>query len=253
MSGDSAFNGSGAAPAPAGADPLAAMLNADRQNDPTPAANIGDLIADQTRPTPAEVFNPDIHESANGAPIKNKDGSYRIKRGRGSPRHRQQNDQADAGAGAIDQAADPGEPTRPPAPYGAAEARRDAVLAVGMLTGSLQGWLGPKWKPEDDEREQMIGELASYCELNGGLGIPPWLGVVIAFGGYAGRRVELPGGLSAKLLGDGSDVAEIPVERINPPADPIQQQPASQARSKPTSNGNGTATTNSRPPVRLSK
>lgn len=235
---------------PAG-DPLAELLAAERPRDPAPAPNLQELIDKEGKGGASAVFNPDIHEvDGNGAPIKNLNGSFRLKRGRGSPKHR-----ASLAGGPVDAASmqlnvDEIEPPAPTMPYGQAEAERDAVLAVGTLTGSLQGFFGPKWKPEAEEFQMMRDELAAYCLQHGGLGIPPWLGVAMAFGMYAGRRIELPGGLSAKLLGKAPEDQPAEVEREHPPTAPIEQKPANDARPRPVTAGASPTAASSRPPVR---
>jgi hypothetical protein len=257
------------AAAAAAADPLAELLQAQRSDDPQPAANLAELIAQQSKGGAADVFNPDIHETdGNGAPIKNLDGTHRMKRGRGSPRHREKLRQQQGGAGSAElppdlaaaagsgvagDVGDQAEAPPPAAPYGPAEAQRDAMLAVGTITGGLQGFLGPKWKPEAEEFGAMRDELAAYCLAHGGLGIPPWLGVAMAFGMYAGRRVELPGGLAGKIRGQlGAEADQAAAEEIPREYPPIENPPTVSpvaARPRPVTPGTAPGAS-ARPPMR---
>lgn len=171
-------------------DPLDDLVAAQASAKPTAAPNIESIIRDEFNPLPAEQFNPAIHETdpITGGPAYNRDQSLKRKRGR------KPGQQYSGGNGSP--LTDNGDGTamdEPPAsaPMTAAQATAEARLASAMAFSTLQSLLGDEWSPDDDERDSVNGALAEYLRTSGGLGLPPWAGVALAFGSYAVRRTKV--------------------------------------------------------------
>jgi len=219
-----------------GIDPLADLVAAQAGAKPTAAPNIATIIQDELNPLPAEQFNPEIHETdpITKGPAYNSDGSLRRKRGRkpgqqygrigGSPL-------TDNGDGtAMD------EPPQP-APMTAAQAKAEAKLASSMAFSTLQSLLGDEWEPDPDERDGVNDALAEYLRTSGGLGLPPWAGVALAFGSYAVRRTKV--GEIFGLRRDAAASRRLPPGEVEPvddePQDAAAQEPPAVLRMPSTS------------------
>lgn len=167
-------------------DPLSRIVQDQAKGKPEPAPNIAELIRAEVSPPEPEDFNPAIHETdpVTGGPVLKKDGTLKRKRGR---RQGQSN-----GPGAIDQAEGAGgvpEPAGPP--ISPAQAAAEAKLCASMVFGGAVSLLGEQWEPEPEERDQITDALREYIATTGGLGLPPWATVAIAFGAYAARRTPV--------------------------------------------------------------
>lgn len=166
-----------------GADPLSRLVSSQAGAKSAPAPNLPELISQELNPQPAEAFNPQLHEADEGGrPIFNADGTLRRKRGRrpGQTYTRPGGDGLDDGGESI-----------APAPISPAAARAEAELCTAITFSTCEGLFGPAWEPEPAERDQVNEALAAYIEQMGGLGIPPWATVVLAFGSYAAKRTPI--------------------------------------------------------------
>lgn len=168
-------------------DPLDDLVAAQASAKPTAAPNIESIIRDEFNPLPGEQFDKAIHETdpiTNG-PAYNRDGTLRRKRGRRPGQRYDGSELTDNGDGtSMDEP-----PT--PRPMTTAQAEAEAKLASSMAFSSLQSLLGDEWEPDDDERGSVNAALAEYLRTSGGLGLPPWAGVALAFGSYAVRRTKV--------------------------------------------------------------
>lgn len=129
-------------------------------------------------------FDPAIHEKQiDGSPILNRDGTLRIKRGRGSPR---------SVVGETRRAA--GGPFATPAstPIEAGKQISEAIFAFGQVLGGDE--FAPVYNKElgINERAQMYDAWSRYCESKGINDIPPGIAIIIATGGYIIPRFAMP-------------------------------------------------------------
>ena len=121
-----------------------------------------------------EIFDPAIHRSdSNGNPLRNKDGSYSKKRGRRSTSKSMDN-------------------SKELACEAAAVSTVDVIVATCIAIG------GEEFIPILDEKngvnetQRMVQAWRSYYAATGIKELPPWVGVAIATGSYAAKRVVMP-------------------------------------------------------------
>lgn len=177
-------------------DPLAAIVNEQLQDQPIPHPNLEALAREAVSPTDAEQFDPAMHEvdPTTGGPVFNKDGSLRRKRGRV--------------AGKLYDAS--GNPMEPGAVgeggCSPLQAKREARLCALSVFKALQGF-GPQWEPTSEEEKAVIDPLAEWLQEIGGIGLPTWAEVAVAFGAYVICRINLarflPPGIAGMVAGPG--------------------------------------------------
>jgi hypothetical protein len=120
-----------------------------------------------------EIFDPVVHAvGPNGEPRRNKDGSYRRRKGRGS------------------RVVPPSEPlgTTGPTPG----CREAAKVTVSTITILGQVTFGDEWRPMPEEVEMMVAAWTDYFMSQGIDSFPPWVGVAMATGAYALPRCGKP-------------------------------------------------------------
>lgn len=205
-------------------DPLGEVVAAQAGAGPAAAPNIAQLIADEHNPKPAELFDPSIHETdpATGGPAYNVDGSLRKKRGR------RPGQKYDSTGGAAD---DPIaiETENEPKPITAEQALAEAKLCSAMVFSACTSVGGDEWEPEPEERDGVQMALAEYIRTTGGIGLPPWAAVALAFGSYAARRTRVGEWLGLKR-------AESASRRLPPSAaddDELEPEPPIELRTMP--------------------
>lgn len=169
------------------ADPLSALVDSQNEARPAAAPNLDQLIADELRPPAAEQFDPAFHETdpTTGGPVWTADHKLKRKRGR-------KPGQVYAGNAAAGGELPEGELAGPPAPpMTRAAAMAEAKLLAGMGFGTFISVKGPAWEPEPEENDAITEALAEYIFVTGGIGLPAWAGVALAFGSYALRRMKV--------------------------------------------------------------
>lgn len=138
----------------------------------------------------ANVFDPRIHciDSKTGKPLKNKDGTYRLK-----PTWQR------AKVGTETANATSAEPRIAAPDVVAAESvRQAAIVAAGLTFVAAQSLLGPEWAPINDptrgvnEPALVAGGFEEYFKSMGNVSLPPWAALALALGSYAAPRVALP-------------------------------------------------------------
>jgi len=119
----------------------------------------------------SEVFDPQIHAvGPDGEPRRNKDGSYRRRKGFRSV------------------AVQPSPIVTGPTP-GCREAAKvtvNTIVILGQIT------FGDEWKPLEVEVDMMVQAWTDYFNSQGLTAFPPWLGVCMATGAYALPRLGKP-------------------------------------------------------------
>ena len=174
-------------------DPLDAIVNEQLQDKPLPHPDLAALAREAVSPAESEQFDPAVHESdpITGGPVFNKDGSLRRKRGRVAGKV------YDAAGNEMPGAV--GEGGCSPL-----QAKREARLCALSVFKALQSF-GPQWQPSAEEEKAVIDPLAQWLEEVGGIGLPTWAEVAVAFGAYVICRINLarflPPGIAGMVAG----------------------------------------------------
>jgi hypothetical protein len=114
-------------------------------------------------------FDARIHQTnLDGSPKKNKDGSYRLKRGA-------KKKLANPATLAI------------PTDYAAT-----GKLLTGMFFGVTESTFGDEWKPTPEENESITRETVRYCQARGFGDVPPGIALLLVVGMYAAPRLTKP-------------------------------------------------------------
>ena len=132
-------------------------------------------------------FDPAIHVTRDGAPVINKDGSYRMRPGR-KPKS--------TGAEMAPERVAPAAPTAPtPQNLAAAGTVTDnkavALVLVTTVTAMAEKLIGPEWSAEKDEVKALSDATRKYLDSIGGLEITPGAALCIAVAGYAMPRLAV--------------------------------------------------------------
>lgn len=117
------------------------------------------------------VFDPSIHcTDSEGRPVKNKDGSYRKKRGR-----KKLADQAEKMSAVTD-------------------VHRISALGTVQAVSSVHAmFLGPEWLIEDAEKRKLyVEEVSKLYAYYGVDNLPPWAGVSLLYVDYVGSNLTKP-------------------------------------------------------------
>ena len=220
----------------------------DRQSEPSPAA--GKILAENQlslekefkeqsatspspetpqAPSPAVTtpagFDPSLHETLDGKPVINADGTLRRIRGRKpargpggkflssksdhkkpirlddvQPAVKQTTDASTASSGtdsAASVVSNPPSPSTPPVSLEAcATAARTVVMTLVSVGHAIGGdeWNPRKQGPDSpiDEYDAMVEVWTDYFQSIGTTEFPPWLGVLLITGSYAGKRLSMP-------------------------------------------------------------
>jgi hypothetical protein len=76
----------------------------------------------------------------------------------------------------------------------AVDYRATAVFVVTMATGTLAGVIGPEWKPDDkNEEEILINAVEAYMRTKQTPEIPPGMMLALVVAGYSMKRINQPG------------------------------------------------------------
>lgn len=131
------------------------------------------------------AFDPDLHEvGADKQPVTNKDGTLRLKRGRGAEKAQSAPNQSSIKTPEMARI----EPTATKTGHLIAE----QIFAVGRMIG------GEEWQPLSipeqglDERSQMRDAWASYCEFKDIRDIPPGIALGMVMLAYVSPRLFMP-------------------------------------------------------------
>ena len=181
-------------------DLLKDIVDESIEQKPEPSSFAGDLIKDQendnangengepippTSGTPSraapgfastrleEIFNPEIHAvGGDGQPRRNQDGSLRRKRGKRGV------------------TVPPGEPLGPTGPTPGCREAAKVTVSTFIVLGQVT--FGDEWKAMPEEVEMMVAAWTDYFMSQGVDSFPPWVGVAMAMGAYAGPRCVKP-------------------------------------------------------------
>jgi hypothetical protein len=154
----------------------------EQQHDENDKSN-GEAVTAQRSPTGTpsgfassrleEIFDPAVHAvGPDGQPRRNKDGSYRRRKGRG--------------VGVVP-AGQPQQPTGP-----TPGCREAAKVTVSTITILGQVTFGEEWQAMPQEIEMMVAAWTDYFMSQGVDSFPPWVGVAMATGAYALPRCGRP-------------------------------------------------------------
>lgn len=202
-------------------DPLDAIVDAQMTDRPAPHPDLAGLAREAVNPAPPEQFDPALHETdpATGGPRYNKDGTLKRRRGRRAGVDYSQSLDGSA-PGPTGEALGGAEP----AVCSPAQAKREAKLIAGGTFKTLQSF-GEQWKPTEQEAEEVIRPLADLLQEMGGLGMPKWAEVAVAFGGYVIARLNL-----ARFLPPGF----VPPDQQQMPAGLAEGEPGPAVLQQPT-------------------
>lgn len=134
-------------------------------------------------------FDPALHETgANGSPVTNKDGTLRLKRGRGAAKAKLNEDYGPIGSAVKTPEMARMEPTATKTGHLIAE----QIFGIGRMIGGEE-W-APVLNPEYglDERAQMRDAWAAYCEAKDIQDIPPGIALSMVMFAYASPRLFMP-------------------------------------------------------------
>lgn len=147
------------------------QMISDELNLPTPSEH----VVENNMPLDVSQypgFDPEKHEvDENGIPVKTPTGRYKKKSKNGN-----------GGDGSFSENTGSGS-ERDEAFYAAV---RDNAFIVGMACAIFDP---EEWKPDKGENTFLEESLAAYYRTVGTPNLPPWMGVVMAYGSYAARRV----------------------------------------------------------------
>lgn len=133
------------------------------------------------------VFDPAIHATGeDGNPKRTPTGKWRKKYGGGSDRS---GAPAAPGSG-VGGNGTAGNPvgSRNPAANFVTQATAEAKLTSSAMFNIAQMFLGPEWKPTEDEDKAITDSLRDYYVATGVLNLPPWVGPLVLIGSYAYPR-----------------------------------------------------------------
>lgn len=169
---------------------------AGRQHDPDPKTV--EAIGANLRDIKGTVFDTSLHEAgADGKPTLRQNGEFKKKRGHGS-----KGKAAEAGKASQSGASSVYTPGKANAEQESAqarsaeldrEARTNAIMVVGLVTGTMANMLGEEWLPansaERPELQMLEDSTAKAFAAWGVTDIPPGWAICIAWGQYALPRL----------------------------------------------------------------
>ena len=140
-------------------------------------------IADQPEPESPQYpdgFDPSIHLMKDGQPVRNKDGSFRLRRGAAK-----KSVQSSLVTPGTDSTPSPDAPQT-------ADYEALGAVAANTLTTLCVGVFGEEWQANRSEERNLKSAFAAYFATKQVTDIPPGLALSLAIGAYAVPRVYQP-------------------------------------------------------------